>query len=65
MQCHTGELNQAVLDLLLDAAVAAKDSKPRGRIEVSTRVEAAHLVVQIGAGQVKRQLQSQASRTTA
>jgi signal transduction histidine kinase len=65
VQCHAGELNQALLDLLLDAARAAKDVKPRGRIEVSTRVEASHVVVQIGAGEVKRLLQSQAGRTTA
>lgn len=68
VQCHAGELNQALLDLLLDAAVAARASKPRGRIEVSTRVEATDVVVQIGAGTVKRSAQlgaSQAGRTTA
>ncbi len=52
--CHAGELNQALLDLLLDAAKVAKDEKPRGRIDVSTRVEASDVVVQIGPGIVKR-----------
>jgi C4-dicarboxylate-specific signal transduction histidine kinase len=52
--CHAGELNQALLELVLEAARSAASVKPRGRIEVSTRVEAASVVVQIGAQSLRR-----------
>ncbi|HCZ33503.1 MAG TPA: hypothetical protein DHV93_08635 [Holophagaceae bacterium] len=55
--CHPGEINQAVLNLVVNAAHAIGDavghSGRKGRITVRTRSEAGHVVIQVedtGAG---------------
>jgi signal transduction histidine kinase len=47
VQCHAGELHHGVLELLLSAARA------KGRIAVSTRVDGAQVVVQVGQGELR------------
>jgi signal transduction histidine kinase len=49
--CHAGEVNQAVLNIIVNAAHAigdvVKDTGGRGRITVSTRVDGAYVLISI------------------